>query len=73
MRLLIARVCGHYTYDDPAVKAARRTLYANLDRFGMIDGQDGAGAAERFVTQRVRDAIAFYIRHFRMNGVNAVH
>ncbi len=70
VRLLIARVCGHYTYDDPTVKAARTTLYANLDRHGMIDGQEGVGASEKFVIGKVRDAIAFYMRHFQMTGLN---
>ncbi len=65
LRLLIARVCGHYVYDDPEVKAARERMYKNLDRFEMIDG----GAKNRIVA-RVRDAIEFYYEHFRLRGVN---
>jgi hypothetical protein len=68
-RLLIARVCGHYLYDDPAIKAARARLYANLDRFKMIEAADGTAAG--FVIARVRVAIEFYLRHFALDGINA--
>ena len=66
MRLLIARVCGHYTYDDPAVKAARQTLYRDLNLFALVED------AERVVVEQVRDAIEFYLTHFRLAGVNAL-
>ena len=42
-RLLIARVCGHYVYDDPAVKAARAVLCSNLAAFHMIEEPDASG------------------------------
>jgi len=67
LRLLIARVCGHYVYNDPDVKAARRRLYENVDRFGLVEG-----SAERFVIDRVTGAIEFYLRHFRLKGINAL-
>ena len=70
LRLLIARVCGHYTYDDPAVKAARLRLYANLDQHRLIEPPDKS--ADAFVVRRVQDAIKFYIRHFALTGVNSI-
>lgn len=57
VRLLIARVCGHYVYDVPEVVDARKRLYRNIDESGLPDG------AERFVVSRVRDAIEFYQGH----------
>ncbi len=68
LRLLIARVCGHYVYDDPAIKKARQDLYANLDRFQAIEAPDNS--AEAFVLNKVQAAIEFYIRHFKMAGIN---
>lgn len=67
LRLLITRVCGHYVYNDPDVKTTRRRLYENVDRFDLVEE-----GAERFVIDRVRDAIAFYLRHFRLTGINAI-
>jgi tagatose-1,6-bisphosphate aldolase non-catalytic subunit AgaZ/GatZ len=67
LRLLIARVCGHYVYNDSDVKTARCRLYENVDRFDLAEG-----GAERFVIDRVRDAIEFYLRHFRLMGINAI-
>jgi len=64
LRRLIARVCGHYVYDDPEVKRARARLCANVDRFELVE------SAEAFVLGRVRAAIEFYLRHFRLHGVN---
>jgi tagatose-1,6-bisphosphate aldolase non-catalytic subunit AgaZ/GatZ len=68
VRLLIARVCGHYTFDDPTVKAARLRLYQNLERHQMIDPPDKS--AESFVVRRIQDAVEFYIRNFEMVGIN---
>jgi hypothetical protein len=67
LRLLIARVCGHYVYNDPDVKTARRRLYENVDQFDLVEE-----GAEQFVIDRVRDAIEFYLRHFRLTGINAI-
>ena len=64
LRLLIARVCGHYVYSSPEAAEARRRLYDNINRFEMADD------AERFVTERVRDSIEFYMEHFRLKGIN---
>jgi len=64
LRALIRRVCGHYTFGDDRVKSARRKLMENTARFELVDG------AEEFVLARVRESIEFYIRHFRLAGVN---
>jgi D-tagatose-1,6-bisphosphate aldolase subunit GatZ/KbaZ len=66
LRLLIARVCGHYVYNGPDIKTARRRLYENVDRFDLVEE-----GAEQFVIDRVREAIEFYLRHFRLMGINA--
>ncbi|NLB59476.1 MAG: class II D-tagatose-bisphosphate aldolase, non-catalytic subunit [Lentisphaerae bacterium] len=68
LRLLIARVCGHYTYDEQAIKTARARLYANLDRFQMIEEPESKAA--NFVVARVQAAIEFYLRHFALQGIN---
>ncbi|MBI2438411.1 MAG: hypothetical protein HYV36_06325, partial [Lentisphaerae bacterium] len=47
LRLLIARVCGHYTYADPEIKAERKRLYANLDRGRMIEEPGSPGRLVR--------------------------
>ena len=67
LRLLIARVCGHYIYNDPDLKVARSRLYENVDRFDLAEE-----GAEQFVIDRVREAIRFYLRHFRLIGLNAI-
>ena len=64
-RLLIARVCGHYLFADPAVRAARARLYRNVEHFQLT--REGPAA---FVQGRIEEAIDFYARHFRIEGVN---
>ena len=66
LRLLIARVCGHYTYDMPEMLEARKKLYKNIDAYEMVEGE-----AKGFVTKKVRDSIEFYLEHFRCRGINA--
>ena len=66
IRLLIARVCGHYVYDMPGVLEARTKLYNNINQFELADD------AESFVIEKVRDSIEFYMEHFLLNGVNSV-
>jgi tagatose-1,6-bisphosphate aldolase non-catalytic subunit AgaZ/GatZ len=68
LRILIARVCGHYTYDDEQVKAARARLYANLDGHAMVEPPAGCAAA--LVLEKVQAAIEFYLRHFAVQGIN---
>ena len=67
LRLLIARVCGHYVYDDPQISQARQLLDQNIDRFEMVDH-----SARRFVTASVRQSIEFYMDHFRLKGINSL-
>lgn len=66
LRLLIARVCGHYVYNGPDVRAARQTLFENVDRFALVED------AASFVKGRVRRCIEFYIHHFRLEGVEEI-
>lgn len=64
IRLLIARVCGHYVYNRPEVVQARRKLYENVNQFELVD------SAKHFVVNRVKDSIEFYVGHFRLKGIN---
>lgn len=66
MRLLITRVCGHYTFAEGSVRKARERLYANVDRFRLIPEPAAA-----FVRGRVEQSIDFYARHFDLEGLNA--
>ena len=66
-RLLIERVCGHYLFADPAIRAARARLYENVERFALVEQ-----GPEAFVRGRVEEAIDFYARHFRLEGLNRV-
>ena len=70
LRVLIARVCGHYTYNDPEVRAARQLLYKNVDQYGLMEPPEES--AEAFVVRRVQGAVEFYIRNFAMNGINEI-
>ena len=65
IRLLIARVCGHYVYDSPEILQARKKLYDNINHFEIVDN------AEQFIVDRVRDSIEFYMKHFRLEQVNS--
>lgn len=65
LRLLIARVCGHYVYNTKEVISARKKLYANVNNFNLADN------AERFVIDKVRNSIEFYMKHFRLKNINA--
>lgn len=64
LRLLIARVCGHYVYNRPEIVKARATLTANINRHRLVED------AGRFVAERVLDSIVFYLLHFNMRGIN---
>jgi D-tagatose-1,6-bisphosphate aldolase subunit GatZ/KbaZ len=65
LRALIGRVCGHYLAGDAELSGARATLLSNVDRHRLLPGEAAA-----FVKDRVKEAIAFYVEHFRMAGVN---
>jgi len=64
LRRLIGRVCGHYLYQEPRVREARRRLEGNIDRHRLLEE-----AAEVFVKGRVIAAIGFYVTQFRMEGM----
>ena len=66
IRLLIARVCGHYVYDTVEIILAREKLYHNINRFELVDDAHG------FIIDRVRQAIEFYLACFRLKGVNSL-
>ena len=76
LRLLIARVCGHYVYDDPDVSQAIGRLVENINRHRLVGGGEGHSAeghdAEGYVLGKVREAIEFYIANFRMTDLNAL-
>lgn len=67
LRLLIARVCGHYIFSDEQMKRAVKNLFDNVDRFHMLPE-----SAASFVRQRVEAGIEFYIKNFRLAGLNEV-
>ncbi len=66
LRLLIARVCGHYVYDDPQVAAAKDQLFKNSRRFNLVE------EPEHFIIEKLLSAVAFYVKHFRMEGINRI-
>ena len=65
-RLLIARVCGHYLFADPAIREARAKLYRNVEGCRLVPGE-----AAEFVQRRIEEAIDFYAVNFRLEGLNA--
>jgi D-tagatose-1,6-bisphosphate aldolase subunit GatZ/KbaZ len=67
LRTLIARVCGHYVFSDERLVRARRTLFGNLDRFRMAEPD-----AASFAAGRIEESIEFYVRHFRLEGLNGL-
>ncbi len=66
LRLLIARVCGHYVYDLPEVKKSIRKLLKNIDTFNVIDAD-----ANEFVVGKISEAIDLYLENFNLNGINS--
>jgi hypothetical protein len=57
---------NNYTYDLPQVRSAHRRLYKKIQSFELT------GDADRFVLDRVRERIEFYITHFRLAGANKI-
>jgi hypothetical protein len=66
LRLLITRVCGHYIYGLPEIIQARKVLQDNVERFVLVENPG------RFVGDKVRSSIEFYLRPFSLDGVNAL-
>jgi tagatose-1,6-bisphosphate aldolase non-catalytic subunit AgaZ/GatZ len=65
LRITIAKVCGHYVYDEPAIAAARATLYRNIDAFALTEK-----SADEYVYSRVMASIDRYIGCFGLVGIN---
>jgi hypothetical protein len=57
-------VCGHYLYNEGHTREARRRLERNIDRHDLLPEP-----AEAFVKGKVKAAIAFYVSHFRLEGI----
>lgn len=58
---LITKMCGHYTLNEPQIKAATETLFANLAKLGL-DGKF-------YVIKKIKDSIDRYIYCFNLYGL----
>ena len=61
MAALITDICGHYTFEEPAVKEQLQTMEENL-RKRYVDGH-------AYAVKKVRDAIERYAFLFRLYGL----
>ena len=66
LRLLITRVCGHYLYGLPDIIHARKVLQNNVERFVLLENPG------KFIGDKVRSSIEFYLQTFSLDGVNAL-
>ena len=60
---LITEISGHYTFNNPKVKAEIAKLYANLSQSG-IDG-------ELYVINKIKDSIDRYVKCFNLEGLTS--
>jgi D-tagatose-1,6-bisphosphate aldolase subunit GatZ/KbaZ len=60
---LITGISGHYTFNNPLVKAEIAKLYDNLSQSG-IDG-------ERYVVNKIKDSIDNYVKAFNLEGLTS--
>lgn len=60
---LITEISGHYTFNNPLVKAEIAKLYDNLSQSG-IDG-------ERYVVNKIKDSIDNYVKAFNLEGLTS--
>lgn len=60
---LITEISGHYTFNNPVVKAEIAKLYENLDNAGV----DGEG----FVINQIKDSIDRYVKCFNLAGLTS--
>lgn len=60
---LITEISGHYTFNNPLVKAEIAKLYKNLSESG-IDG-------ERYVINKIKDSIDNYVKAFNLEGLTS--
>lgn len=63
---LVTEVCGHYTFDRPDIREARRRLEENVGKLW------GTRRAADHALSRVRESIRRYVRLFNLSGVNAL-
>ncbi len=59
----ITDICGHYTYEIPAVKTEMQKMLANLSAAGL----DG----ERYVVRKIKDSLDRYAFCFNMHGLTS--
>ena len=60
---LIAQMCGHYTFEDPAVKAELAKLNANIRALGLDP--------DFYVIKKIKDSIDRYIYCFNLYGTTS--
>lgn len=60
---LITEISGHYTFNNPLVKAEIAKLYKNLSESG-IDGK-------RYVINKIKDSIDNYVKAFNLEGLTS--
>jgi tagatose-1,6-bisphosphate aldolase non-catalytic subunit AgaZ/GatZ len=65
LRLLIARVSGHYVLPDAEVRKAQDTMLATIDSYKLLDRP-----AAEYVREQVTRRMVFYIDHFQARGIN---
>lgn len=63
MAMQITEICGHYTFETPAVKKALRPLTANLEAIGVN--------AERYVVEKIKASIDRYVICFQLAGLTS--
>lgn len=64
LRLLIARVCGHYIYNTKEIKKAREKLYSNLKDPKYNGYLWRSDMVESFAEIKIKNTIEFYIKNF---------
>ena len=59
----VVEICGHYTFNDPAVKAEIAKMYANLESVGLNP--------HRIVINAVMKSIERYVDAFNLEGITS--
>lgn len=63
LREAIARTGGHYTFEEPAVKAELSKLFSNLERLGLNPGRAAVNSVKR--------SIGRYVDCFQLEGITS--
>ena len=63
LRHTVVEICGHYTFDDPAVKERQGKLFANLEAAGLRPRQ--------IVVNAVKKSVERYVNAFNLEGVTS--